>query len=83
MAIIEEIKSSQEDEEVFLTETEQFYRDVALEKDKFAPGPLEKFMAVSKAMILRAIMIYFLFWVFRKSPPDSSSSNVESEHSEL
>ena len=30
---------------MFLTETEQFYRDVALEKDKFAPGPLEKFMA--------------------------------------
>ena len=28
-----------------MTETEQFYRDVALEKDKFSPGPLEKFMA--------------------------------------
>jgi len=77
MAIIKEVQTEEEEEEFleveeenFMTIEEQerfFARNVALERAKYEPTAKEKIFSVMKAMALRAAVIFFLFWVFRRN----------------
>jgi len=65
MAIIKEI-SKDEDESEVLNKEDYFSRNVQLERAKYEPTAKEKILSVMKAMVLRALVVFFLFWVFRR-----------------
>lgn len=50
---------------------------VAAEREQYQPSPMEKFMAIAKSMIIRAMIIYFVMSFFRRpaQPPAGSAEN--------
>jgi len=65
MAIINEIKT-EEEEAKFMSESERFHANVALERRKYEPTTKEKIFAMMKSLLLRALVMAFLFWIFRR-----------------
>merc|ERR1711890_178626 len=73
------------EEEEFIPPTEEqierFKRNVALEREKYQPTNAEKFFSFAKALLIRALVVFFLMWVFRRnSGPPKNLQDSQPQH---
>jgi len=102
MAILEELNAGEDtanidellydEDEEFVPPTEEeiarFKRNVQLEREKYQPSNAEKIMAFAKALVLRALVVFFLMWVFKRQTlthpaPVDSDAEITPEHEEF
>ncbi|KAK2583559.1 hypothetical protein KPH14_009512 [Odynerus spinipes] len=72
--------NNQQNGDVISTEQNNEERDINAEVDeqrkKYQPSRLESFFAITKSLIIRALIVYFISFLFRRPQPESNSQSV-------